>query len=138
VVKLDIHEVEEILGMYRALKAPKHIIVTEEPVRQQLNGDIFYRGLAPKWRRDVIVLTPQAIPETVVHENLHANFGLGEEITYPLARLLIVKYNIIQLFPRLKRLLVRPVKYELCQGCEEFAELHTKYQGRALHFRRVI
>ncbi|GAH84135.1 unnamed protein product, partial [marine sediment metagenome] len=82
---MKVSEVEEVLGLTRFLTAPKHLIKINEPTYQQTNGKTFFRGLQPKKRGDVFVLTPQANSETVIHEVVHANFGFGEEITHPLA-----------------------------------------------------
>lgn len=132
---MNIREVEEILGMYRSIRPPHHMILAQEKVVQQVNGSIYYRGLQPRQRGDVMVLTPDTIDETVIHEALHANFGVGEAITTPLAKILVWKARILKQFPLVKSLVQKEVRYQKCGGCEEFKELHTKYGGRAEHYK---
>lgn len=132
---MNIREVEDILGCYRSIRPPHHMIFTQEQVIQRVNGSIYYRGLQPTHRGDIMVLTPDMIDETVVHEALHANFGVGEAITTPLAKVLIWKARLLNSFPLAKHLIRRPLDYQRCSGCEEFRELHTKYSGRAEHFK---
>jgi len=133
---MNIRDVENILGLHRGLRAPLHLLITNEPVVQRVDGHVQFRGLQPKARSDVAVLTPQADAETVVHEVLHANLGLGEQVTYPLARLIRLPREMLGMkAPVLPRL--RPYHYQLCQGCEEFKELHTAYKGRAEHYKRM-
>jgi len=132
---VEIYEVAEILGAYPFIPKPQHVIVVEEPVREQLNGTLYYRGLQPSFRSDVIVLTPQATDETVVHETLHT-LGFGEFGATVLGKLLVRKHR---LFGRgiLGDLIFGSVEYVKCQGCEEFRILHQKYAGRAEHYIRV-
>lgn len=132
---MEVREIEEILGLVRFLQAPKNLIITNEPVYQAVNGQIFYRGLQPKRTGSSMVLTPQANDETVLHEALHANFGVGEAIATPLAKILVWKARILKQFPLVKSLVQREVRYHKCDGCEEFSALHTKYSGRAEHYK---
>lgn len=129
---MELAEIEEVLGCFSALRAPEHLIVVNEPVHEQVDGIAYYRGLAPKHRHDVAVITPQATPETVVHEAIHAQFGLGELATYPLAKAWVQKYRLSMLLPFLTQR--KNVKYERCPGCGEFRLLHERYAGRAEHF----
>lgn len=133
---MQIEDIEEILGLARFLTVPKHLIKINEPTYQETNGKIFFRGLQPKKRGDVVVLTPQANSETVLHECVHSTFGFGEEITYPLAKIMDIKQKIIGRFPLVKGILTKKVNYQKCSGCEEFSQLHEKYKGRAEHFIR--
>ena len=135
VKSLDVREVEEILGCYRSIRPPHHMIFTQETVTKQVDGSIYYRGLQPRFRGDVMVLTKDAIDESVVHEALHANFGVGEAIATPLAKIFIWRARILKQFPLVKSLVQREVRYQKCPGCEEFKELHTKYAGRAEHYK---
>lgn len=132
---VEIYEVEEILGAYPFMPKPKHVIVVKEPVREWVDGYLYFRGLQPKFRSDVIVLTPQATDETVLHETLHA-LGLGEFGASLLGKLLIRKYEVLGK-GLLGSLLFGEVKYVKCSGCEEFRVLHEKYAGRAEHYVRV-
>lgn len=133
---MRIDEVEEVLGLTRFLTAPKHLIKINEPAYQEINGKIFFRGLQPKKRGDIFVLTPQANSETVIHETIHANLGLGEEITQPLAKIMDLKQRMIGRFPLVKSLLTNRISYQKCSGCEKFNTLHTKYGERTEHYVR--
>lgn len=131
---MELAEIEEVLGCFSALRAPKHLLMVKEPVHERLDGLAYFRGLQPKHRGDVIVVTPQATPETVVHEAIHAQFGLGELATYPLAKAWVQKYFLTRFLPVLGR---RRVKYQRCSGCEEFRLLHDRYAGRVEHYVKV-
>jgi hypothetical protein len=129
---MRIEEVEEILGLYR-LPIPAHVFITNEFIT---NGGIFL-GLQPKERGDVIVLGRGATPETVIHETLHC-LGLGEELAYPLGRLLVTKYYVLKKFPLLKQLMtLRTVKYEKPKDWGEFEKVRSKYEGRIEYYRYV-
>lgn len=131
---MEISEVAELLGLYRFVPKPQHIIIISEPVRAEVDGYIYYRGIQPSGRSDVIVLTPYAADETVLHEIGHA-LGLGEAGATIFGRLMVRKKRFIENFPAVKNLLSQPVSYIKCQGCPEFHVLHTKYGGRAEHYR---
>lgn len=133
---MEISEVCDILGLYR-LPKPQNVIIVGETVHEEMaNGIRYYRGLTPTGK-DVILLSAQATPETILHETLHDAFGLGELVTYPLARVAILKAQVLENFPRAKALVEQPVKYEKCTGCQEFALLHQEYANRAEHYRRL-
>jgi len=117
------------------LAYPQHVLIVKEPVYEQVNGKLYFRGVAPKHRNDVIVLAEHAIPETVVHEVCH-NYGFDEALTDIIAKRLIKKYEFLKKFPTLKSLLFRKPKYQLCQSCGEFKLLHTKYKNRVEHWIR--
>jgi hypothetical protein len=75
---LRIEELEQILKLHPFLPKPQYIVVVEEPVIAQLDGLVaIVRGATPAWRRDMIVVTPVAGHDTVVHEIIHT-MGLGE------------------------------------------------------------
>lgn len=133
---MELAEIEEVLGCFSLLRAPLHLLVVKEPVHEQIDGMAYFRGLSPKHRNDTIVVTPQATPETVVHEAIHAQSGLGELATYPLARAWVKKYNLLRAIclPCLRK---NRVKYHKCSGCEEFKLLHERYTGRAEHYIKV-
>lgn len=128
---MELSEIEEVLGCFSMLRVPNNLLVVKEPVHERVDGLAYFRGLSPKHRNDTIVITPQATPETVVHEAIHAQFGLGEIGTYPLARALVQKYFLTRFIPILGS---KKVKYQRCAGCEEFRLLHERYAGRAEHF----
>lgn len=115
-------QVEDIMSKYYVVDPPKHLLMLERPTvgfhGEHLN---FFKGLQPKWRGDVMILTPQADDETVIHESIHANFGTGELITDRLGKLLVVKHRFLSQRPFLNDLFVRfrgrGVHYQRCSGC---------------------
>lgn len=133
---MELSEAEEILGCFRMMKAPRHLIMTE-PVHETVDGIAYFRGLQPKHRSDVVVLTTQATDETVPHELVHSNFGLGEIAAYPLGKILVWKYRVLKNLPMLKSIVAPPARYQKCSGCEEFGLLHQRYAGRAEHYVKV-
>jgi hypothetical protein len=75
---LRLEELERILKLHPFLPKPSYVVVVEEPVLAQLDGLVaLVRGAAPAWRRDMIVVTPFAGHDTVVHEIIHT-MGFGE------------------------------------------------------------
>lgn len=123
-----------MLGCYPMLGATvHHLMIVNEEVHEKLNGMAYFKGLQPKHRQDVFVLTPQASDETVPHELVHT-LGLGELAAYPLGKILVWKYRVFKNFPMLKSLRSSPMKYQKCSGCNEFALLHERYPGRAEHY----
>lgn len=125
---MRIEEVEEVLGHYRLLRPPEHLFMVREPVLERTDGTAVYKGLQPKGSGRSAVLTPQADTETAIHEVLHANFGLSEKTTYPLAKVLTLKYQVIKKFPVLFSLLKRPVRYEKMEDVPE------KFGGKVDHY----
>jgi len=123
------------LGLYRVPK-PQHVIVVTEPVERHFDGVIYYRGLQPTERGDTIVLTPQAIDETVLHEIIHMALGFGEMGTTLLGKVMVAKYRVLRNFPLLKSFLQREVKYKKCGGCQEFPRVH-QYGGRVEHYIKL-
>jgi len=132
-----LNEVESILGCFHMLGSPKHLIMIKEPVHEQVDGFAYFKGIQPKHRRDTIVLTPHASDETVPHEMVHADLGLGELAAYPMGRVLVWKYRMLRNFPAIKSMVSKPVKYQKCSGCGEFELLHQRYGGRAEHYIKV-
>lgn len=131
---MELAEIEEVLGCFSALRVPRHLLIVKEPVHERVNGLAYFRGLSPKHRNDTIVITPQATPETVVHETIHAQFGLGELAVYPLAKAWVQKYFLTRFLPILGK---NRVKYQKCLGCGEFDLLHRRYASRAEHYIRA-
>lgn len=115
---MDISEVEAILRTHPFLKKPKYVFMIEEPVTARVNGMIVFKGMAPKWRKDVIILTPYATHETVVHEILHI-MGLKEAGASMISKVLRTLRSFI---PSVMR---SEVKYIPCSGCE-FVEAHKR------------
>lgn len=135
---MQIDEVAEILGLCRTLHAPKHVFIASERVWQEIDGQVFFRGLQPKSRGDVIFLTEDADTTSPIHETLHSNFGFEELLTKPLTRLIHGKYQLLKQFPQLTELLKRPLHYQEVHESSEFPAAHTeKFKGRVRHFVRV-
>ena len=132
---MNIDEVTEILNEFKllALLAPQHIFITNEPITEELDGIIArFRGLSPKQKRGVIVLSKDADASTVPHEWIHAALGLGERIAYPFGDLMKLRYEfrkkLKELFPILKK---RP---KLIEVKYKPAEVPEKYKGRIEHY----
>ena len=115
---MDIEEVEEILNSFPFFPKPKYVFMIEEDVKQRVDGELIFRGLAPKWRRDVIILTPRANKETVIHEFLHT-LGVGERGAYLLSRF-VAKFAEMR-----PAILGEKIKYKECSGCE-FQNAHLR------------
>jgi len=117
-------EIESILSKYYVVSPPKHVFMLERPAVAFTDGLAFFRGLAPSWRKDVAIITPQGSDETVLHEALHNNFGLSEIITDRAAKVLIMKHRFMERHPLIKDLTPkRRVHYELCHGCKLCSDL---------------
>jgi len=127
---MDINEVTDILNSFKllALLAPQHVFITDEPIVEQFNGEARFRGLSPKQKRGVIVLSRDADASTVPHEWIHAALGLGERIAYPFGELMKLRYQIRKRFPLLKN---RP---KLIEVRYRPAEVPKRYSGRIEHY----
>lgn len=134
---MQIEEIKDILGVCHALRAPKHIIITQEPIYEDNEaGRQFFRGLQPVARRDVIVLSGQADATTVPHEVFHANTGLGEILAYPVGSFMAAKYKFLNRLPLLKNLRARNIEYKEVPNPPEFPAL-AKYGNRVKHYQLV-
>lgn len=133
---MEIEEVAHILGACHFLRAPKHVFITDEPVRSKENGITFYRGLQPKHRRDVIFLSKDRDSSTPIHEAVHAQLGLGEPGTEIISRLIMTKNRVLQNFPNLQGLLQKQIAYVKTESSEDFPEAQM-FHGRIEHFVRV-
>ena len=132
---MEISEVKQILGLCHAFRAPKHIIITDEPISEMTaQGRQFYRGLQPVSRRDVIVLSGQADVTTIPHENFHRATGLGEMLAYPYGFLAAKKVEIMSRFPLLTSLRMRELKYVEVPNPPEFPQL-AEFEGRVRHYQ---
>lgn len=127
---MDIREIEHMLGLTKFLPLPTNIIITKEPVKRRVNGEVHYRGLQPVQRKDTIILTPDMDITTVFHETLHC-MGFGEHVAYPGGRILATLYQIRKNLPQIFE---RKVRYEKCTGGCDYPELHSHYGGRAEHY----
>ena len=110
------------------------------------NNLAFYKGLQPKWRRDVIVVTPQGDEETVLHETLHANYGAPEPVAAWGGKILVIKSKLLNMFPTVKDLFLafrgRDVHYQRCYGCQLCNNLqdmfiHAPPGAKPEHYVRV-
>lgn len=131
---MNIQEVSDILSCLRALRAPRHVFITDEPVHDDKGGH--YRGLQPKRRGDTIFLANAADVSTPIHEAWHAMTGLAELSAYPVGNILARKYNFLKKFPNIKKILGKRVKYRRATKAEtkkEFPDA-TKYGTRVRHY----
>lgn len=81
------------------------------------------------------MLSAQSDRTTVPHETIHANFGAGEAIAYPLGWLMAKKVEIRKNFPLLDGKLPRKqVKYVEDPNPAEFPVLKN-YGNRVTHYR---
>lgn len=100
---METHEIEETLSRTR-LRPPETIFVLTTPIIFPQKKALVY-GLNPGFERTTIVLGSNATRETVIHESLHT-MGLGELVTYPLAKFVS---RLRTLFPVTRR---KQVRYE--------------------------
>jgi len=127
---MQIEEVTDILNSFKllALLAPQHIFITDEPIVEHHNGESRFRGLSPKNKRGVIVLSRDADESTVPHEWIHAALGLGERVAYPFGELMGLRYSLHKRFPLLKK---RP---RLVEVRYRPAEIPENYSERIEHY----
>jgi len=133
---MNIDEVTDILNQFKllALLAPQHVFITDEPIVEQFDGEARFRGLSPKQKRGVIVLSRDADYSTPFHEFCHS-IGFGETLAYPYGRLMEIRYKIRkelkEMFPILKK---RPklIEVKYTKG-----PVPPKYQGRIEHYVRT-
>lgn len=134
-------ELESILAKYYVIDPPKHAFMLDKRTVGITNHHLsFFKGLQPKWRHDVIILTPDGDDESVIHECFHANFGTEELVTNRLGKLLVKKHRLQEMFPNFPKILPsRSVHYELCPGCPLCADLaklliHKPPGGEPKHY----
>lgn len=130
---MEIEEVAQILGLCSFLRVPKHVFITDEPVRSKKNGETFYRGLQPKSRGDAIFITRDGDVTTPIHEAIHAQLGLGEPGTEILTRLILRKIRLARNFPILAA--QRIIRYRKVESSKEFSQAHDeRFIGRVEHY----
>jgi len=110
---LSLEEITEVANMHPWIPAPHDILM--------LDGDVVTRsgtavGLNPAGER-LIMLTPVSNGETVLHEDLHQGWGVGELGARVFSKILSRKN--FALFPR-------NVHYEQCTGCASHPDLIQK------------
>lgn len=131
-------ELEEIFTRCFVIKPPAHVMVLDRPLvyPEMTRGGVslrFFSGAFPVWAKNVIILSPQATMETVLHESIHENFGFGELLTYPLGRLAAMINS------ARRRRGLRDVRYKECQGCvlcmePERVGLRVPEGGKITHY----
>jgi hypothetical protein len=127
VKSLDISEVEALLNSLRllGLAVPQHIFILSEPITAEVDGRMFFRGLAPAWG-NAIVLGSQADATTPFHELAH-NLGFGEFAANIFGKILALKYNVTRGLP-LSELKFREVRYR------EVDDLPVEFKNRVKHY----
>lgn len=109
---VTIKEVEEVLSR-TILPAPKHVFISEKPVKVEGHNRSFFVIGFQKKGMDMIVLTPQSDVENIIHETIHS-LGFGEILAQIGGKLGSIR---LQLFPNLFR---KKVKYRMVD--EDVAE----------------
>jgi hypothetical protein len=124
---LDISEVEALLNSLRliGLIAPQHIFITDEPITAEVDGKLYFRGMAP-WGGSAVVLSKHADATTAPHEIAHT-LGFGEFAADLIGKLAALKYNVTRQLP-FSGLRLREVKYQ------EVDDLPPQFKGRVKHY----
>ena len=127
---MDISEVETLLNSLRllGLMAPQHVFLTDEPITAEVDGKLFFRGLAPAGG-SAIVLSKHADVTTAPHELVHT-LGLGEFAADLIGKLAALKYNVAKELP-LSGFKLIEVRYQ------EVDDLPSQFRGRVRHYVRV-
>lgn len=73
---VSIEEVQEVLSR-TLLPPPRHVYISEKPVRVQRNSHGFWIMGAQRKGQDMIILTPYSTVENIIHETAHS-LGFGE------------------------------------------------------------
>ena len=126
---MDISEVEALLNSLRllGLVAPQHVFITDEPITAQVDGKLYFRGVAP-WGGNAVVLSKHADVTTAPHEIIHT-LGLGEFAADIIGKLAALKYNITK--GSILGLKLREVRYR------EVDDVPPHLKGRVRHYVRV-
>lgn len=82
---METWEIEETLSTTR-LRPPETVFVLDAPIIYPRFRAVVL-GLNPRFQRNTVVLGSNATRETLIHETLH-RMGLGELVTYPLAKMI--------------------------------------------------
>lgn len=145
---IGVNDLEKIFSKYYVVDPPKHVLVLDKPA-VSLHGEtmVAYRGLQPKWRGDVIILTPQGDEETVIHETLHAQFTVGEPLAHIGGKILNIKLKLIEKGGRFAdffklRHRGRTVQYQTCSGCTLCGDLtqlklYTPQGAKPRHYKLI-
>ena len=73
---MDVKTVEEVLSK-TLLPPPKHVYISEKPIKVQRNHHGFWIMGAQRRGQDMIILTPYSNVENIIHETAHS-VGFGE------------------------------------------------------------
>lgn len=142
---IDKKSIEKIFSRYYVVDPPKHVIVLDKPA-VSLHGEtmVAYRGLQPKWRGDVVIITPQGDEETILHETLHAQFLAGEPLAHIGGKILVVKHRLLERSSFLSNIFQirhrgRNVNYQQCSSCslcDDLTQLrlYTPQGARPKHY----
>jgi hypothetical protein len=127
---MDISEVEALLNSLRllGLVAPQHVFITDEPITAEVDGKLFFRGLAPAGG-SAIVLSKHADVTTAPHELVHT-LGLGEFAADMIGKLAALKYNVSKGLP-FSSFRLKEVRYQ------EVDDLPSQFKGRVKHYVKV-
>lgn len=108
---MDTSEIVETLSKTR-LPPPETVFVLDAPIVYPQRHSLVL-GLNPQFQRATIVVGGNATKETVIHETLH-RIGLGEILTYPLARIMAKRME-DPVFPGLREKLEpnRQIRYTM-------------------------
>lgn len=117
---LTVGQIEDVMSKYYVVDPPKNLILLDKPAARIVGESVvFYKGLQPKWRGDVVILTPLDDEETVLHEQFHAQYGVPEPVADVLGKFFVKKIRVLSRRPVLKSLSrTRNVHYTQCSGCE--------------------
>lgn len=140
---IDRETIEKVFSTYYIVDPPKNVVVLDKPVvAVDHNGQVttFFKGLQPKWRDDVIIVSPQGDDETLVHEQIHAQYRAREFGANALGKLFVIKYRMLQKLQRQRK--IRDVRYKLCNGCAMCDDLTqlllvTPPSSRSKHYKLV-
>jgi len=125
---MDISEVEELLRSLKllGLVAPQHIFITDEPITAEVDGKIFFRGVAPL-SGSAIILSRDADITTVPHEIAHT-LGFGELAADIIGKIAALKYSTFRGIPLPK---IMEVRYR------EVDDVPPHLKGRVRHYVRA-
>jgi hypothetical protein len=128
---MDITEVEDLLNSLRllGLMAPQHIFLVDEEISMQVDGKVFFRGLAPQSRSVIVISSKFSDQTTPAHELMHT-LGFGELTADLIGKLAALKYKVTKGLP-FSGLRFREVKYQ------EVDDLPPQFKGRVRHYVRV-
>jgi len=73
---VTIEMVEEVLSR-SLLPAPKHVYISEKPIKVEREHESFWIMGAQKKGQDMIILSPYSTVENILHETAHS-IGFGE------------------------------------------------------------